>query len=97
MHLNKINYNLLSNIEINKLVSERLKIEYTSSFNPCEIPNDAWIAITFLFDNNVTLGINGGGVITSNFGIHHNGKSLDVESLPLRASMIVYLTYTEIL
>ena len=64
-------------------------------FEPCHDPSHAWPIITFLFENNITLAMNGSGVLTGNLGVKYQGKSLDIEDNPLRAAMIVYLVFTD--
>ena len=61
------------------------------SFEPCTNPNDAWPIIEWIFNQDVTFAMNGGGIMTGNLGSKYGGIKLDIAAKPLRAAMEVYI------
>ena len=57
----------------------------------CNNWSDMGPLIEWIFNENVTFAINGGGIITSSLGVKFNGAKLNIECKPLRAAAIVYI------
>lgn len=60
-------------------------------FEPCTNPSDAWPIIEWIFNQDVTFAMNGGGIMTGNLGSKYGGIKLDIAAKPLRAAMEVYI------